>query len=505
MKIDPRILVSVLFVSAMIIGCDDDADDTPSSGDADTDTDIDTDTDSSDPDRCGEGLALPPDAYFPEGSTIDPDGHIYIGTIGSGAIYKFNNGAQPAEVLVQGEPFTAVVGILFDSERSILWACNALADLSTASLVGVNPEDGSIVVSHVIPNAPPVVCNDLAIDSEGNIYASDSPSHTILRLPTENAMVADSLEIWSADPILGENNTEGGLGVNGLVVSDGAIYTVNYETGDLYRIPINDDGSAGAAETLTVTQGVLSGGDGIERRDDGSLLIVENLSGEITRVDIDGSTAALTKITTVPEAPATCIVDESENIAWVVQNQDALNNQNPNIPFCVAKISLQPELDPSEANGFVAQHAENQHELYTDVVIEATQEQVWTVLTDFENMPNWSSSLQGIDGDFTDGGEVTTYYLNNGQVVPVPHVLILEDGVSFGWSEDAGPFAPGIVDNHHYRVAESDGIRTRFIQSDMFVGTSAAMTTEELANLLLPLYQSFNSELKAEVEGQYAK
>ena len=40
----------------------------------------------------------------------------------------------------------------------------------------------------------------------------------------------------------------------------------------------------------------------------------------------------------------------------------------------------------------------DKREIFTQIEIEATREQVWSVLTDFEKMPEWSSSFQGIKG-----------------------------------------------------------------------------------------------------------
>ena len=38
----------------------------------------------------------------------------------------------------------------------------------------------------------------------------------------------------------------------------------------------------------------------------------------------------------------------------------------------------------------------DKREVFTQIEIEATREQVWSVLTDFEKMPEWSSSFQSI-------------------------------------------------------------------------------------------------------------
>ena len=38
--------------------------------------------------------------------------------------------------------------------------------------------------------------------------------------------------------------------------------------------------------------------------------------------------------------------------------------------------------------------------VFAEIEIKAIRERVWKVLTDFEKMPEWSSSFQGVAGEF---------------------------------------------------------------------------------------------------------
>lgn len=151
--------------------------------------------------------------------------------------------------------------------------------------------------------------------------------------------------------------------------------------------------------------------------------------------------------------------------------------------------------------------ADDHHRVESFIVIDAPAADVWAVLTDFESMPSWSTSFQGLTGDFQDGGEVEAVYLvanpMTGEVGPVafPHVLSMVDGARFGWSDPIVGFA-GITDNHVFAVEAISACQTRFIQTDEFRGTDPGITTEVLAGLSAQGYESFNAELKAEVEGR---
>lgn len=154
---------------------------------------------------------------------------------------------------------------------------------------------------------------------------------------------------------------------------------------------------------------------------------------------------------------------------------------------------------PQEA--YITEITPNNAQAYTNIIIDATPSQVWEVMTDFATMPDWSTTLQGISGDVSNGGNAIIHFLNAGTVVDIPHILIYEDGVMFGWSEETSS-APGIFDHHIYKV-EACGDQTKFIQSDQFVGENASTSPAELAEFVVSFYTIFNEDLKAEVESRF--
>ena len=156
-------------------------------------------------------------------------------------------------------------------------------------------------------------------------------------------------------------------------------------------------------------------------------------------------------------------------------------------------------LDPIGALAEVRTLDDGVLEVYSEIVIAATPEQIWAVLTDFETMPDWSGSFQGLAGNLTDGGEAVATFLAEGELYPFPHVLTWEEGRSFGWSDPLA-FAPGIVDDHHYIVDRTDGTNTLFIQIDTLTGDNDAYPAAVLADQLVQGYAWFNQQLKAEVE-----
>ncbi len=137
--------------------------------------------------------------------------------------------------------------------------------------------------------------------------------------------------------------------------------------------------------------------------------------------------------------------------------------------------------------------------VYTDIVINASQAKVWEVLTDWDNVGNWSTSFIGLTGDIQDGGQVTANYIVGTDTFQFPHTLHYVEGVEFGWS-DSIVFAPEIIDNHLFRLEVISDCQTRFIQTDDFTGENPLFPLPDLAAQSEAGYNQFNTELKEEVE-----
>ncbi len=168
-------------------------------------------------------------------------------------------------------------------------------------------------------------------------------------------------------------------------------------------------------------------------------------------------------------------------------------------------LSAVSACDATLMQGSITQRSAIHATVDTSVLIDASPTEVWATLTDFEAMAGWSSgTLQGMTGEIKDGGSVTITFIfgttENGEpnVMEIPHTLIYQDGRSFGWSDPFPDEIGGGHDNHIYRV-EACGNQTLFVQSDEVVGNPYAAN---FVTQLLPMYQTFNTELKAEVEGQ---
>jgi hypothetical protein len=147
----------------------------------------------------------------------------------------------------------------------------------------------------------------------------------------------------------------------------------------------------------------------------------------------------------------------------------------------------------------ITKHSVFKRSVYTEIVIDAPIDRVWKELTNFEDMPTWSKSLQKIEGDIRKNGHTDVHFMDDkGKVGIYKHQLIhFEEGKLFGWSD---PFILGMLDNHKYQLEKISDHQTKLIQSDELNGFATLFMGSFIMNFFLKSYTAFNEELKIRVE-----
>lgn len=142
--------------------------------------------------------------------------------------------------------------------------------------------------------------------------------------------------------------------------------------------------------------------------------------------------------------------------------------------------------------------------LHTEIIIDATPEQVWTVLTDTKSYEDWGEFIRKVDGTICD--KCSLYFfldLGGPELAKIPHTIFVKKGKYFGWQQ---PFGGGIVDNHRFIIKRYGKNKTKFIQSDYVKGSESnweyALQVFELEKSKYPV---FNRSLKKEVERRFKK
>ncbi len=288
-------------------------------------------------------IIIPGDCYFPEGVTVALDGTFFVGSLFEGSIMRAPAGATLMEPFI--EPGTnglvSVLGLWADDARNTLWACSSDAGngrLAGSAPVGVKAFDlrtGAALGSYDFPGGG--FANDLTLDAQGNLYVTDSWAPRILRL-----RAADSaLDEWINDPQLGLEQWS----LNGIDFdrSSNVIYTVNQNTGRLFRITIEQDGSAGAV-TMIQTSLELRRPDGLKVIGPDTLATAEGGAGGMSIITVEGDRAQVRRVPAGLDGVTTFAIYQGR--AWVVESQsdhfwDPANaGPNAEPPFRIVEISV---------------------------------------------------------------------------------------------------------------------------------------------------------------------
>ena len=109
--------------------------------------------------------------------------------------------------------------------------------------------------------------------------------------------------------------------------------------------------------------------------------------------------------------------------------------------------------------------------LHTDILIDASADRVWEVLSDFAAFPEWNPFLRAVEGDLTAGSKLEVRIQPEGDTGMTfkPTVLKAEPGQELRWLGRL--IMPGLFDGEHYFIIESIGDgQVRFIQGEQFSG-----------------------------------
>ncbi|MGP6173333.1 SRPBCC family protein [Corynebacterium sp. A21] len=127
-----------------------------------------------------------------------------------------------------------------------------------------------------------------------------------------------------------------------------------------------------------------------------------------------------------------------------------------------------------------------------EIEINASPEQVWEVLTDFESYPVWNPHIITISGTPEVGEKLDVEITAGGSTMRFnPTVLTAEPGIELRWLGQV--LVPGLFDGEHsFTLTETPAGGTRLVQSEKFTGILAPT-----APLIMDLGASFEDANQA--------
>jgi sugar lactone lactonase YvrE len=224
-----------------------------------------------------DGLLTEPRLDHAEGLVIHRDGSIWCGGE-LGQIYRIAPDGSSMEQIASSVGFSQ--GMAFDKEDN-LYFC----DLKHAAVMRLDTENGSLEKFADGAEGRGInIANYPAFGAEGRLYVSDShafkdPGPGILRFDPDG-----SGELWYDEPM---------NFANGLALSPEGRHLYVAETfgNAIYRIPIEDNGTAGRREKVVSLPGVLPDGLAFDTED--NLYVACYEPSQVLRISPDGMVARL--------------------------------------------------------------------------------------------------------------------------------------------------------------------------------------------------------------------
>ena len=247
----------------------------------------------------------------PESLSAAPDGTLYVGSASTPYVYRVKQGSTTPEKFVDASsegPGTFFFGMLVDGSTNTLWTCqltplpNATPVKRHTALRGFDLASGAQKLRWNLPGDNST-CNDFSIGPDKALYISDTANSKIYKL----AAGASNADLFLEDRAL--------YGIDGITFLGGVLYVNNVFSNNLYRIPVDTSGKAGAPVDIWMDQ-PIKGPDGM-RAANGKLLVAENGSGKISVITVKGDKSSVKSIKTGLNTPTG--VEPAGSVLWIAE------------------------------------------------------------------------------------------------------------------------------------------------------------------------------------------
>jgi len=238
-------------------------------------------------------IVIPGERLATESLTSTRDGTVYVGSVGTGQIFRARPDAAKAEPFIQPKTngIGAVFGVFADEKANVLWACSGSFPPGPPQAGAPAPPPSALYAFDLKSGAPKgkwnmptagAFCNDIAVGSDGTAYASDTQNMQVARLKPG----AQSLEVWAgADGAFGPT---GGV-LDGIAVLGDTLLVNALRTNKIFSVAIGKDGKPGKVNEVKLDAPV-EGPDGMRSFGANALLVAEGGGdGRVSKIVLNGA------------------------------------------------------------------------------------------------------------------------------------------------------------------------------------------------------------------------
>ena len=140
-------------------------------------------------------------------------------------------------------------------------------------------------------------------------------------------------------------------------------------------------------------------------------------------------------------------------------------------------------------------------ELSSEIEIQASDERVWQLLTDFASFPKWNPFIRWVKGQAKVGTQLEIHIQPSGAngMTFKPTVLKVEQNHELRWLGRL--FMPGLFDGEHiFTIDNLETNRVRFTQCEVFNGLFVPPMARSLDTDTRRGFEEMNQALKARAE-----
>ncbi|MBN1482516.1 SRPBCC domain-containing protein [candidate division KSB1 bacterium] len=140
-------------------------------------------------------------------------------------------------------------------------------------------------------------------------------------------------------------------------------------------------------------------------------------------------------------------------------------------------------------------------ELFTEIIINASSDKVWDVLTDFDSYPEWNPFVRELRGDVQVGKRIEAVLQapNQKEMKFRPRVIKLVPRREFRWYGMLG--IRGLFEGEHiFEVHPAEPRKVRFVQREIFSGILARAILKNIEENTRAGFEQMNAALKERCE-----
>ena len=136
----------------------------------------------------------------------------------------------------------------------------------------------------------------------------------------------------------------------------------------------------------------------------------------------------------------------------------------------------------------------------TDIIINASKEKVWSILSNFNNYKTWNPFIRNSEGEMKLGGKlVNTIYIDEKKNVFNPTILEVTPNKSFHWLGSL-LFKGFFSGRHYFEIKEISENKVKLIHGEDFTGMINGMVFNKISESTKAGFVLMNEALKIECE-----